>query len=320
MDIRRLDLNLLLLLDELYREQNLSAAARRLGMSQPMASASLRRLREYFEDQLFLSTGRGMRPTPFTVSIAASVSGVLERIKHEILAKPAFQPRQSDRLFTISTSDIGALIFVPPILRRLGEDAPNTDLRCVSLPHQQLEQALEQGSVDLAVGYFPDLQGEQVKTQALFEHNFTCIVRRNHPSIGDTLSLEQFLAADHLVVNQEGRSQKIFEQRLRELKLQRRVHLEVPHFMSVPQLIASTNMVATVPLSLGVWFASEQIKMLTPPIEVEKFELKLHWHRQMEDDPAVSWFRNAVFEELCNLDPTFAMSPDYADRKENANP
>lgn len=316
MDIRRLDLNLLLLLDELYREQNLSAAARRLGMSQPMASASLRRLREYFADQLFLSTGRGMRPTPFTVSIAPSVSGVLERIKHEILAKPAFQPLQSDRLFTISTSDIGALIFVPPILRRLGEDAPNTDLRCVSLPHQQLETALEQGSVDVAVGYFPDLQGEQIKSQPLFEHNFTCIVRRDHPSITDTLSLEQFLAADHLVVNQEGRSQEIFEQRLRELKLQRRVHLEVPHFMSVPQLIASTNMIATVPLSLGVWFASDRIKMLTPPVEVEKFELRLHWHQQMEYDPAVSWFRNAVFGELCNLDPTFAMSPRYAERKD----
>lgn len=315
MDIRRLDLNLLLLFDELYREQNLSAAARRLGMSQPMASASLRRLREFFDDQLFLSTGRGMRPTPFATAIATSVGGVIDRIKHEILAKPDFRPKDSDRLFTISTSDIGALIFVPPILRRLSEEAPNTDLRCISLPHHQLEAAMEQGSVDLAIGYFPDLVGEHIKTQALFEHDFTCIMRRDHPTIGDALSLDQFLMADHLVVNQEGRSQEIFEQRLRELKLQRRIHLELPHFMSVPQLIATTNMIATVPRSLGVWFASNQLKMLPPPIDTPKIELKLHWHQQMESDPAVSWLREIVYEELCNLDPTFAMSPDYAGRK-----
>jgi DNA-binding transcriptional LysR family regulator len=315
MDIRRLDLNLLLLLDELNREQNLSEAARRLGMSQPMASASLRRLRDYFEDPLFQSTGRGMRPTPFALSIASAVSGVLQSIKTDILSKPVFRPTDSDRLFTISTSDIGALIFVPPILRRLGEDAPNTDLRCVSLPHQQLETALEQGSVDLAVGYFPDLSGSAIGTQDLFEHSFTCIVRSDHPTIKDSLSLEQFLAANHLVVNQEGRSQEIFEHHLRVLKLHRHIHLEVPHFMSVPHLIASTDMIATVPLSLGIWFASNQIKLLPPPIEVPNFELKLHWHKRMEGEPSVSWLRQIVLEELKNLNPSLAMSPDYAERK-----
>ncbi|WP_159266398.1 LysR family transcriptional regulator [Pseudomonas monteilii] len=308
MDIRRLDLNLLLLFDQLHREQNLSAAARHLGMSQPMASASLRRLREFFDDQLFLSTGRGMRPTPFAMAIASSVSGVIERIKNEILTKPVFQPPASDRLFTICTSDIGALIFVPPILRRLSTEAPNTDLRCVSLPHHQLEAAMDQGRIDLAIGYFPDLVGEQIQTQALFEHDFTCLVRRDHPSITEALTLEQFLEAEHLVVNPEGRSQEIFERRLHELKLVRRVHLEIPHFMSVPQLIATTDMIATVPRSLGVWFGSNQLKMLSPPIDIPRFELKLHWHRQVEADPAVSWFRSAVFEELCNLDPTSAMS------------
>lgn len=315
MDIRRLDLNLLLLLDELNREQNLSAAARRLNMSQPMASASLRRLREFFDDPLFQSTGRGMRPTPFAVSISPAVARVLESIKKDILAKPEFCPAESDRLFTISTSDIGALIFVPPILRRLSEDAPHTDLRCVSLPHAQLEIALEQGNVDLAIGYFPDLSGSNIGTQHLFSHTFTCVVRKDHPTIGDSLTLDQFLAADHLVVNQEGRSQEIFEQQLRELKLHRRIHLEVPHFMSVPQLISTTDMIATVPLSLGVWFSNNQLKLLPPPVEVANFELKLHWHKRMEAEPANEWLRHVVHQELKSLDPSSAMSPHYAERK-----
>jgi len=112
MDIRQLDLNLLLLLDGLLREQNLSAAARQLGMSQPMASAGLRKLRDFFGDELFHSTGRGMRPTPFAESIAAPVRSALSTIEHDILRKPKFSPEESERVFTVTTSDIGVLIFI----------------------------------------------------------------------------------------------------------------------------------------------------------------------------------------------------------------
>src|SRR6202795_4162403 len=119
MDIRKLDLNLLLLFDGLFREQNLSAVARRLVMSQPMASANLRHLREYFDDQLFVSTGRGMRPTPFAESIAEPVKTVLAMISRDILRTPTFRPEDTDRVFTITTSGLGVMIFVPPVLARL---------------------------------------------------------------------------------------------------------------------------------------------------------------------------------------------------------
>jgi DNA-binding transcriptional LysR family regulator len=113
------------------------------------------------------------------MSVAAPVSAVIGSIKRDILSKSEFRPQQSDRLFTISTSYIGALIFVLPFLRRLGIEAPKSDLRCVSLTHQQIEEALEQGKVGLAVGYFPDLSGSNMESQDLFDYPFTCIVRRN---------------------------------------------------------------------------------------------------------------------------------------------
>lgn len=313
MDIRRFDLNLLVLFDALYREQNLSAAARALGISQPTASASLRRLRESLSDHLFVSTGRGMRPTPLADSLAAPVADVVATIGHRILQSPVFAPEASDRVFTITTSDIGALIFVPPVLRRLRRLAPRASLRCLDPSHEDIPDALVRGQIDLAIGYFPDLIGSDIITRDLFDHPFTCIVRKDHPKIGDNLSLDQFLAADHLVVSQHGRSQEIFERRVAELELRRRVVLQLPHYMSVPRFVANSDMIAIVPLSLGVWYADHRLKLLQPPVAIPQIELKQHWHRRKDDDPAVAWFRRIVSEELQSRDPSQAMSTGYAD-------
>ncbi|MFT4116693.1 LysR family transcriptional regulator [Bradyrhizobium sp.] len=318
MDIRRLDLNLLLLFDGLFRTQNLSAVSRQLGVSQPTASADLRKLRDFFGDPLFLSTGRGMRPTPFAESISDAVRTVLATIDQQILRKPRFVPEESDRVFTVTASDIGVLIFIPPILQRIRTMAPGASLRCVPTSHEHLEDALESGEIDLAIGYFPDLVGPNIATEDLFDHPFTCIVRKDHPTIGDSLSLEQFLAADHIVVNQQGRSQEIFERRVRDLKLQRRVVLHLPHFMSVPQLIATSDMISTVPFSLGAWYANAGLKLLPPPVSIPLIELKQHWHRRMDNEPAVRWLQSIVAEELRDRDPALAMSADYAKSRAQA--
>ncbi len=312
MDIRRLDLNLLLLMDGLYRELNLSAVARRLGLSQPAASAGLRKLRDFFGDPLFLSTGRGMRPTPFAEAIAAPVSSILAIVHRDILRKPVFVPQESERTFTVTTPDIGLLVFLPPILQRMRAEAPRANLRCVACPHGELEEKMERGEIDMAIGYFPDLTGPNVVTEDLVDHPFTCIVSERHPTIGDRLSLEQFLAADHLVVSQPGRSQEIFERRVRELKLQRRVRLQLPHFMSVPQLIAQSDMIATVPYSLGAWYADIGLKLLPPPMRIPLIKLKQHWHRRMENEPAIGWLRNVVSQELRGRDPVLAIAKGRA--------
>jgi hypothetical protein len=134
----------------------------------------------------------------------------------------------------------------------------------------------------------------------------------------DTLSLEQFLAADHIVVNQQGRSQEIFEKRVRELKLQRRVVLHLPHFMSVPQLVATSDMISTVPFSLGAWYADAGLKLLPPPVSIPLIELRQHWHRRMNNEPAVRWLQSIVAEELRDRDPALAMSADYAKSRAKA--
>lgn len=304
MDIRHLDLNLLTLLDALFDEKNVSAAARRVKISQPAASAGLSRLRDFFGDQLFVRTGSGMLPTPFASELAAPVRLILDTLNREILRAPAFDPGETRRCFTICTSDIGELVFLPRLLASLRRFAPHATARSVTVPHAQLERALEDGSIDTALGYFPDLTGANISSVPLFEHPFTCLVRSDHPTIGDRLILDQFLAADHLVVNQEGRSQEIFERVMVEKGLRRRILLHLPHFMSVPQLIRESDMISTVPLTLGLVFGRRHgIRLVDPPIEIPAIPLKQFWHRRLQNDPALSWLRSIVSAEFGGRDP-----------------
>lgn len=310
-DIGRLDLNLLLLLDALHEELNLSAAARRLRVSQPTASANLQKLRDFFGDQLFVRTGRGMKPTPFAETIADPVRQSLDILRRDVVRRTQFEPASSERLIRLTASDVGVMIIIPPLLDALRKMAPLMDVRVVPVAHHRLEEALEKNEIDVAVGYFPDLTGPNIMTQFLFDHSFACLVSARHPTIIDDLSLDQFLAADHIVINEQGRSQELFERRLHELGLRRRILLHLPHFMSVPQLVASSAMIATVPKSLGIWYQNAGLRIFPPPIESPMIQLRQFWHRRLNDDPMVTWLHRLLGTLLIGKDPSQAFSQTY---------
>lgn len=303
MDIRRLDLNLLLLLDGLLTSGNLSSTARRLGVSQPSASASLAKLRMFFRDDLFVRTGRGLRPTPFAEGLAQPVRLVMEVINHEILLKPTFAPLESDRLFTLTMPDLGEIIFLPPIIRKLQVEAPNVGLKCVTIPYADVRDALEDGTIDLAIGHFPDLLEPVVQSQALYEDRFVCVARRDHPRAHDGLSKDDFLQLDQLAVEREG-SQIGPQAGSGDTDQRLRTRLEIPHFMSVPRLVAASDMISAVPLSLASRFADVYgLRIFEPPMPLPKVLLKQFWHRRMGNDPALGWLRSLIASQLLGLDP-----------------
>lgn len=298
MDIRRLDLNLLLLLDGLLFSSNLSTTARRLGISQPSASAGLAKLRYFFHDELFVRTGRGLRPTPFAESLAQPVRVVIETISHEILLKPVFEPDGSERVFALTMPDLGEVVFLPQILKRMHAEAPQVGLKCINIPYQEVREALENGMIDLALGHFPDLPEPMVRSEALFEDRFVCIARKDHPTMCDDISVAGFLELEHLVVEREGR-QEGFQTWSAEFDQSPRMLLQIPHFMSVPRLVASSNMVSVVPLSLATLFADVYgLQIFNSPITLPTVHLKQFWHRRMDSDPALEWFRGIVSSEL----------------------
>lgn len=303
MDIRRLDLNLLLLLDGLLTSGNLSATARRLGVSQPSASAGLAKLRHFFHDELFVRTGRGLRPTPFAEGLEKPVRFVIDKISHEILLKPAFEPRESDRVFTLTMPDLGEVVFLPRIMERLHAEAPQVGLKCLNIAYSEMRDALEEGVVDLAIGHFPDLMEPAVKSQFLFEDPFVCIVRGDHPRVRGDLSLEAFLDLEHLAVEREGR-QESFEAWSADVDFKPHIVLQIPHFMSVPRLVASSDMISVVPLSLASRFAEVYgLRIIETPMVLPHVLLKQFWHRRMDNDPALGWLRSLIADRLVGIDP-----------------
>lgn len=295
--MNQFDLNLLPVALAIYEERSVSGAARKLGMSQPAVSVALNKLRIALADPLFVRTARGMEPTPRAATLIKPTRDILQRLQNDVLASEQFNPASTDRRFTLALSDIGEMTFLPRLLERLRRDAPGASICSVSMDPAGLQLALEQGEVDLAVGYYPDLKNRNLFQQRLFSHSFVCLLSATHPYRQRRMSMEQFLKMGHAVIKAEGRSQELFEQFLVRQRIQRRVVLLTPHFMSIPFLIAGSDLLATVPRAVGESFAQfAAIKLVEPPLEIPHFDLKQHWHRKYAKDGANAWLRAVIFE------------------------
>ncbi|WP_394777745.1 LysR family transcriptional regulator [Undibacterium sp.] len=293
----RFDLNLLPVVLAIFEEKSVSGAGRKLGMSQPATSAALNRLRLVFEDQLFVRTAGGMEPTPRALTLINPTREILERVEDDVLHGQVFDPATTRTQFTFVMSDIGEMVFLPMLLERIQRDAPHATVSSMTLPVADIAVAIETGRVDLAIGYFPDLQKNNFFQQRLFSHPFTCLLRSGHKIRGDSLSMRQFLDLGHAVIRSEGRSQEVFERYLIRKKIERSVVLSTPHFMSIPFIISTSDLVATVPLAVGTSFAKfADVRLLKPPVDIPKFDLKQHWHRKYHEDARNKWLRSVVAE------------------------
>lgn len=291
------DLNLLPVALAIHEERSVSGAARKLGMSQPAVSVALNKLRKALGDPLFIRTAHGMEPTPRALTLVSPTRDILQRLETGVLASVQFDPAATERKFTVALSDIGEMTFLPRLLDRLRRDAPGASICSVTMPPRELALALEQGDVDLAVGYFPDLKNRNFFQQRLFSHSFVCLLSAEHHQRRRTLSMKQFLEMGHAVIRAEGRSQELFEQFLLRRRIRRRVVLETPHFMSIPFLISAGDLVATVPRAVGESFAQfAAIKLMEPPMEIPRFDLKQYWHRKFAKDGANAWLRSVIVE------------------------
>lgn len=293
---QRFDLNLLPVLVAIHEHGSVSVAARHLGMSQSAVSTALAKLRGKYADPLFHRVGHGMRPTSRTRELIEPLREAMSRVTHTFNSEAAFQPTTTERTFTFAMSDVGEMVFLPKILRRVRQAAPRARVRSVAATAAQIERGLETGDIDLAVGYFPDLREKSFLEKHLFFHYFVCLLRANHPITASTLSLPQFLALEHAVVYGAGRTNEIFERYLRAKKIHRRVVLETPHFMSIPSVIARSDLIVTVPHAVGVFVKDVHmnIRIAQPPMRTPKIDLKMHWHRNFQRDPKNKWLRELV--------------------------
>jgi DNA-binding transcriptional LysR family regulator len=291
-----LDLNLLRVLVTLGDERSVSRAAVRLGKSQPAISSALGKLRAYFGDPLLIRSGNSMEPTPRALGLIETARTLLGRVRQEIEAAPTFDPATSSQPVSLALSDVGEVVFLPAILNELRRQAPAAMVRSVSLPPGGVGQGLEDGTIDLAIGYFPDLKRFNFFQQGLFEDGFASLIRVGHPVATGKLTLKQYLQIEHAVVRAESRTEEVIEQFLARMRLRRNVVLTTPHFASAPMVVAQSDLIVTIPEPIARYFSqvSAQLRMVDLPFKPPRIELKQFWHRKFHHDERSRWLRTTV--------------------------
>ena len=306
MDIRGVDLNLLVIFDAMARLRSVSRTAEDVGLSQPATSAALARLRQLFDDALFVRAGAQMEPTPRALALAPAVRRVVETIANEVLQPAAFDPARDERSFSILTPDIGEVAFLPGVLRRLRQEAPNVKLQAIAKPRAAAAAALEAGEADLAVGFFPDLQKAGFFQQGLFKTSYACIACAGNAAAGARMTLKQYLAARHIVVRPDGR-EHLVDRMLEDKGWHRHVTLELSHFMSLLALLPGTDLIATVPEDIAtVTERHIAVRRIALPFRPPVIDVQQFWHRRMQDDPANKWLRG-LFHEVNRRDANTRM-------------
>lgn len=295
----RMDLNLFRVFLAVYDAKSVGGAAHSLGMSQPGLSTALARLRKQLGDPLFLRGASGMEPTSRARKLADSVRGIMRAVESEILTPPVFDPATSQREFHIALTDVAEGIYLPAVLRALQANTSRMTLRSVFMAPRQLEVAMAAGDVDIAAGYYPDIKGSAFLHRRIALHSFACIAAADHSKLRGRLTMEQFSTLPHVVVEATGRSQELFDRFLQRRRLERRVVLRSPHFMSVPFIVAESDAVAVVPQALADFMADHpRIQQVALPFNPPIFQTNMYWHRSVHADPANQWLRQTLISHF----------------------
>ncbi|WP_159912824.1 LysR family transcriptional regulator [Pantoea sp. 18069] len=299
----KLDLNLLVVLDALLTTRSVTRAAERVFLSQPATSLSLKRLREYFKDELLQPIGKSFVLTPLAAELAKPVHDVLLRVQAISRAQPTFDPATSQRRFVIDSSDYVISVLLSEMVRRATSVAPRMefDLRTRSPQSRELLQA---GDIELLITpQFAMVPGHP--SELLFEDTFSCLVSPGHFGSHTQLTAEQYFDASHIGVEWGGGQRLTYDQRLIAVgKRARRQDVIAPSFTIVPHLLVGTPRIATLPTRLARQIAARfPLRVVECPVEIPPFAEHMQWHKYQERDPAMAWLRALLIEVAQEMEP-----------------
>ena len=303
LNLRDVDLNLLVVFQEILREKRISAVAERLGLSQPAVSNALARLRQTFDDELFVRTPRGMMPTALAEQLAEPVAMALDTLQRALGQRTHFDAASSTRSFTIAMSDVGEVYFMPVLAQLCAEQAPGVRIDTVRAGAFDMKAGMEAGAIDLAIGAFDDLSGESVFQRRLFQQDYVTMFRRGHVLGEGELTLERFRAASHLVVASSASPYNAIGPLLDKAGITQAARFSVPHFVAVPYIVSTTDLVVTVPRKLAERAAPPfGLQFVAPPLKLPALQTNVFWHRRFHQDAGNQWLRNLVAQRFAELE------------------
>ncbi|MDF3933740.1 LysR family transcriptional regulator [Pseudomonas citronellolis] len=295
-NLRTLDLNLLVTLDVLLAEHNVTRAAERLHFSQPSVSVHLAKLREIFGDPLLLPGPRGMRPTARAEALREPLRQALAALERAVAPSEAFDPGAAHNTWRLIVTDYSEATVLLPALGGLRAAAPGTRLALLPLTPSRLVRQLEQGDADLLFHTSEDAP-EGLRRRPLFQERYVLVGRADHPRLKRRPSLAQFCKLEQVMVSPDGGGfHGVTDKALAALGAERRVVLSVPHFHFVLSVLASTDLVAMLPARMVR--PDSGLRVVEAPVEVPGYEMSMLWHERSHRDPAQQWLREFIARAL----------------------
>lgn len=285
---------------ELYTSRNVSRTAELVGLSQSSVSVVLGQLRQHYDDPLFVRTSEGMQPTPRARTLEPALREAMSLLARSMVREPEFRPESIRRTFRLSMTDVGQMTLLPGLLSKIRMTAPHAEILVSNLSYET-PRHLETGDCDLAMGFTDHIKAGFYQ-QKLFDEGFACIVSRNHPRIGETISLARLSKEPHAKVMLSATSHALIDRFLEGKGVQRNFSVRVPSFLGLSQIIATSELVAIVPVRLATIFAvNGLVRIVTPTVQFPSYSVNQYWHDRFHRDPANMWLRSIVYETATGL-------------------
>jgi DNA-binding transcriptional LysR family regulator len=292
--LARIDLNLFVVFDAIYAEGGITRAGKRLNLSQPAISHALARLRETFDDPLFVRRKRAMTPTPLARQIVEPIRQSLQRFEATLTKVDRFDPKTASKRFTIGIRDASEAALLPTLLGKIARAAPGIDIAVVKAERRELQRELAAGTLDAAVDIALPL-ADEIKRQRLAVERSMVVARKRHPRVRPGLTLKTYMAEEHIVVSQRRQGLTFEDFELGRLNLRRRVRLRCQHYYAACRTVSETDLVLTMSERYARILNEHFGNQLMPfPLKAPVYDTYIYWHTDADNDPASKWLREQL--------------------------
>ena len=291
MNLSDKDLNLFVVFDVIYTERNLTKSGEVLGITQPAVSNALSRLRENFNDELFVRTSKGMVPTPVAENMVNDIRQALDLIRNSISESESFNPKTANATFRISIGDTSEYRLLPQLIKNISNLAPGVDVESYLTPRTETPKELAAGNIDFAID--PPIHSDpNLRNKKIYQDDYVLVVNKKHPiAKKKKISLEDYLNLSHIHISKRASGLGHVDTTLNRLGLTRRIALRAQHFLVAPYIIDQSNLAMT---TIKSFSRGRELKVFQLPFKINPLVLHLYWHVNKDMDPANKWMRELI--------------------------
>ena len=291
MNLSDKDLNLFVVFDVIYTERNLTKSGEVLGITQPAVSNALSRLRENFNDELFVRTSKGMVPTPVAENMVNDIRQALDLIRNSISESESFNPKTANATFRISIGDTSEYRLLPQLIKNISNLAPGVDVESYLTPRTETPKELAAGNIDFAID--PPIHSDpNLRNKKIYQDDYVLVVNKKHPiAKKKKISLEDYLNLSHIHISKRASGLGHVDTTLNRLGLTRRIALKAQHFLVAPYIIDQSNLAMT---TIKSFSRGRELKVFQLPFKINPLVLHLYWHVNKDMDPANKWMRELI--------------------------